>query len=1621
MHFKSLEIIGFKSFAEKTVLKFEPGITAIVGPNGCGKCLSGSSEVCLSDGRRVKIKELVELAFKKAKRIEKLDDGLVAYPDSLDISILSLSTQTLKIEPRPIQAFIKRLAPEYLLKIRTKSGKEIITTDYHPFFGIQKSNLITLKAEQLRTNVRIALPRVLRLQRTKAELDLFKIFKKFKDQDSMYIPYSEELSKFISTLKAKYRNNSEMSNRLKIKSTAIKSVLDGQAMSIPNFVGLLENSGINEVPDFITVIKSRSSGSFVLPRKITPSLAKFLGYLIAEGRTNESNQIWFVNEDEAVVNDFIQAARVAFGVEANSFSYKKSTKDVLIFSHALSQFLEKAFDFGLGTCSKDKKIPPQIFCADQEVMVSFLSALFEGDAYISVGRRGSGNYFEYTTASRSLAMGISSLLLRLGVWSIIRKKRKSATNAQRNKRRYYSVYIYGIDNVKRLANLLHFVGKKTQKLDALRHLHYKENLNLDLIPEVNQTFKTLIKLAGIKIKRLKKISPRLVSYYENKCLPTRQGLQESLSIVSEHGQLSGLGKAIFDYLKMLADSDIYWDEIVGIEKIYSEKWVYDLSILDTHNFIAQDIIVHNSNIFDAIRWVLGEQSPKSLRGSRMEDVIFHGTDQKDGTGMAEVSLTVSNHNRLLPVDYKEVTVSRRMFRSGESQYYLNKTPVRLKDINDLFLDTGIGANFYSLVEQGKIDLIVSSRPEERRAIFDEAAGIAKYKAKKKEALRKLEQTEENLLRVNDILLEVRRQINSIERQANKARRYQEEFNCLKDLEFKVGGFELWRIKESQQALQAQLVEKQGLEEVLSLQLQEISSGLKQLKEKNEEFIRGLSCLRDRELNISSQIDKNTNKISLNSERIQELESKLILINETIQRTEEKRVSLQSQIQGLKAALESLDVARQQHEASLSENENLLSDIAESVGESQKEISQAKDRLVNIASMLANSRNELAKIEMELHSSGARLRRLNIEKEAVLGERVKIKESLNSASSQLQTICSQVDKLKDEKSKVQLNLAQQSECLAQIKEKLRSYRDELLRLESRFNFLEDLKKECGNGTDPSKAILLTNQLPADEAWAVLAQTKEVSLDEELVKSLKAISGLESLFCQTRYLSQDSRHLEEKIAQAKLEIAGLLERQRELEKHIKDTEPSISQIDNNLRDQELRKINKEADISNIRTQMEKISQELSLLDSEKDEVNMQLRELNSSQEKLLQKIEELEQQQQFNQDLITSSQEKIAAASKRREEILVQIAEIRTQASSLEKENNTLKDTLKMYEDSLKSEETAQEARRREIEEATLKIRQLSQEQEELKSWIDNLKIELQEVRGEITNFSRLTEENSPRFEQFQNEERQIRQELASLKDEINNLKMQQLDLSFKKKALLDRVWSAYKLSPQDLEKCPPAQELEIDRLKEEIMTLREKLDSMGPVNLAAIEEQSELNERFDFLAHQQQDLLSAKDSLHKAIHKINRTARKLFVETFEEVKREFKDYFKLLFGSGDADVILTDEEDVLESGIEIIARPPGKKLQNINLLSGGEKALTAIALLFALLKVKPSPFCVLDEIDAALDESNVDRFSRALKDLTRDSQFLVITHNKKTIAMADVMYGITMEKSGISKIVSVKFQ
>ncbi|MBU1090373.1 MAG: hypothetical protein KKC42_00830, partial [Candidatus Omnitrophica bacterium] len=722
MYFKKLELVSFKSFCEKTTLNFEPGITAVVGPNGCGKCLAGGSEVTLMDGSRVKIKDLVELAARNASKIERLDDGYIYYADDFNLSVLSLNQHSFKIEPRPVYAFIKRSAPDYLLKIKTKTNREIITTHYHPLFSIKEGNVVSLNAENLKVGTRIALPRILNTPRNSNSLNLFKILKKFTNKDLMYIPYSEELSGFIRRLSSGYKGLQAMSASLDINCCTLRSALEGQSINLANFMELLEKNNLTEIPYFIKKLKSRSSGSFVIPREINMHLARFLGYLISEGRLTNSNQIWFVNEDQAVIDDFVSSSKIAFGVEAKIFNYKEKTKDTIIFSHALSKFLEKVFDFGIGSLSREKRVPEQIFSASGDIISSFLSALFEGDAYVSVNRKGSGEFFEYSTASKLLAQGVSSLLLRLGVMSVIRSKEKHATNTKlKKKRTYYSIYVYGVDNVKRLASYLKFVGKKSEKLEILKSLSLKSNPNLDLIPEVNQLFKSLVKLAGVKVKKLRKISPKLASYYENRCLPSPGGLREALSIIAEFGKISGLAESIFEYLKLLANSDIYWDEIIAIEKIYSEKWVYDLSILENHNFIAQDIIVHNSNIFDSIRWVLGEQSAKSLRGSDMQDVIFNGTDTKEPLSMAEVTLTFDNKERFFNFNHDEVAITRQLFRSGESEYQLNHTTVRLKDVLDLLMGTGIGAESYSMVAQGKIDLVLSSRPEDRRLVFDEAS------------------------------------------------------------------------------------------------------------------------------------------------------------------------------------------------------------------------------------------------------------------------------------------------------------------------------------------------------------------------------------------------------------------------------------------------------------------------------------------------------------------------------------------------------------------------------------------------------------------------------------------------------------------------------------------------------------------------------------------------------------------------------------------------------------------------------------------------------------------------------------------------------------------------------------
>lgn len=1738
MYFKSLELIGFKSFAEKTKLNFEPGVTAVVGPNGCGKCLVGSSRVCLADGSEISIKELVDSAFSKTSNIEELSDGSIAHPESFDTSILSLNPETLKIEPRPVYAFVRRRSPAYLLKIKTKSGKEVTTTHYHPFFSMKDGSLIALTADQLKAGVRISSPRHIRVEGARAGLDLLRILQDVNEGDSLYLPYSEELAEFIGSLKEGHANLASMSASSGVKQIALKSVMDGQSVSVPNFVKLLNANNIDRIPSFVRSLKSKGAGSFALPRELTPPMARFLGYIISEGRSASCGHVRFVNEDDRMVEDFIACARDAFGVEAKAFDYKQNAHDVLIFSTALCGFLEKAFGIAVDGHSRDKKVPSQIFSAGEEIIKEYLSALFEGDGYLSMERRGGRlPYFEYATASKSLADGVAGLLLRLGVVPLIREKKKAATNTRAKiKRPYYSVYVYGIDNVKRLAGALRFVGRKSEKLSRIASFCHKANPNLDVIPEVNRVFKELVRLSGISVKRIRKISPRLVSYYENRCLPSPQGLREALSVVVEHGSLTGLARPLYDYLVSIADSDIYWDEITDIEKVGPEEWVYDLSILGNHNFIAQDMIVHNSNVADSIRWVLGEQSAKSLRASNMQDVIFNGTDTKEPINFAEVSLTFSNEKRTLPIDYDEVTITRRVFRSGDTEYLLNKTPVRLKDISELLMGTGIGTESYSIIEQGKMDLILSSKPEDRRYVFEEASGITKYKSKKKEAMRKLEQTEQNLLRINDIILEVKRQIGSIERQARKAEKYKVDYDKLKEMEVKLSFSDYKALKTQEATFAVECEDNRARERELDAEIKTVASTISGYRQSLVEVNARIAELKNRYSELSGTLEVNRQRIEIDKERILEAAALQEGLKKEIESAAEKIRAAKALVEKLKKDLEDAVAERSIKQKAVEDKELSQSNLLREIEETEAKVKTFKFQIVDYLAKETRIKNELIKLGADVQNRKARQRRLEIEKDTVSKDLEAVEKALAEVAGEFRTIEEKAAALKaglaakrsqneaifSDIRSIDADMAKEENLKASVRSKIEML-EESLRTHEGFKggvkavlsrtagdpgsfggilgVLADLIKvekgyEDAVGTllgDDAQVIVTATDADAIKAIDYLRQSRlgkasfisletisranriagtnisapDISPIRNFVKAQERLSAVLDHFFADSYLADSledgirvlggssaarivtrSGHMldnckisggsaleseeslligrRQRLEDFRVELADAEERSvslaalksakseagRALEAEINSMDQAVRQDDISLANVKMRRDSHE---ENAR----KFKEEIFLLDSELGEVNQVVEELTGKGVALNSDLNAIESEKSGMQAFIDNSQVIISEKRTQRENLGLEVATLRAELQSFEKNEENVRGNLKTQEGMLFEAEDTLYSKEGLLKESVDKVKGLEDE-------IVRLNAQNTAIEGDIRTVSeescRVEASKSEVDERLKSDEVLLKEKesrIEGLRNQIRDLDVKLTELNYKKTNLKDRMQQAYK---EDLETLHVEIEDGIDweALKAQVSELRDRLDKMGPVNLVAIDEHKELEERYSFLVHQQEDLVNAKDSLLKAIQKINKTTKDLFLETFQKIQVEFKNFFRMLFGGGQAELVLIDEQDILESGIEIVVRPPGKKLQNLMLLSGGEKAMTACALLFAVFKVKPSPFCVLDELDAPLDESNVMRFANVLKEFVKMSQFIIITHNKRTMELADVIYGITMQERGVSKIVSVKF-
>ncbi|MDD5109085.1 MAG: AAA family ATPase [Candidatus Omnitrophica bacterium] len=1022
-----------------------------------------------------------------------------------------------------------------------------------------------------------------------------------------------------------------------------------------------------------------------------------------------------------------------------------------------------------------------------------------------------------------------------------------------------------------------------------------------------------------------------------------------------------------------------------------------------------------SNIFDSIRWVLGEQSAKSLRGSEMLDVIFNGTDNKEPLSMAEVSLTFDNTSRFFNVDNPEVLITRRLFRSGESEYMLNKATVRLKDILDLLLGTGIGAESYSIIAQGKIDLVLSSRPEDRRIVFDEASGISKYKAQKRETMRKLEETEQNLLRVNDIVTEVRRQIGSLERQANKARKYKEIFEELKLKEIDLAVLDKKNLLKEKDELIHQLAvlekEESSLNELVRQQEEKIANRQSELKTLEQ----ALMDVRSQMLSLENSLIRNNEHINFNQQRIVELTQNYGVLVGQIDQAHAKLVQDQEKLQKVRSEYASLKENIDSKQSVLEQKEDEINKLGVLIKNSLEVISESKKLILDLEAAISNVHNEIGNFNSRHQVFLARKKRLEIEKAKVYEEKVITEEVLKKVAEELIATRTLVDEFSKKISDVKISLQQEGQNLNEINKEIANLENEKITLVSHKEFLEKLKSKYDDIGESLNAVIYLDKAPSESLTGLVVKIQNQGLFEKdghiADTSVFKISG------EAKPIELDTRNIDEKILKIEENLGELRNKMILRQTCISELTKMSVDLEQELRNHEITLANKESSCQATQEQFNKIKEEEDVIVMELSDVGREITAIEQNLATFQEQLSSLNNQQRLKQDLIGQEEDAITLNSKAREEVLVLITQTKTEIEALNKRFSSDEATLKILDETYAQDKGSLENIERQINEAKERQDALKFEITQCQDLIKQSEILIEQKKGEFYQVELKYNEVSGGTAGLVKKIEADRKALDQVKNQLHDLAMRDKDLDYRYATIKERMLSAYRI---DLDQQNQQdKELGKEGLSEEINELKRKLDSCGSVNLVAIEEYDELKKRYDFLIQQQTDLGQAKESLHQAILKINRTTKQMFMETFEKVKVEFKNYFRLLFNGGDAQLFLLDENDPLESGIEIICRPPGKKLQNVLLLSGGEKTMSAIALIFAIFKVKPSPFCILDEIDAALDEANVDRFSRVLQEFAKSSQFIVITHNKKTIVNANIMYGITMEQSGVSKIVSVK--
>jgi len=1129
-----------------------------------------------------------------------------------------------------------------------------------------------------------------------------------------------------------------------------------------------------------------------------------------------------------------------------------------------------------------------------------------------------------------------------------------------------------------------------------------------------------------------------------------------------------------------------------------------------------------SNVVDAIRWAMGEQNPRHLRGRMMEDVIFGGSETRKPHGLAQVSIIFDNRAGLCPAAYKdfaEIMVTRRLYRSGESEYLINKTPCRLLDITELFMDTGVGARAYSIIEQGKVGMLVSAKPEERRALIEEAAGVTKFKSRKKTALRKMDATQQNLVRLGDIITEVRRQISTLKRQAKRAEKFRDYRGEAKQVELSLAGnhfqnlnseLELISQQEQDQAtilsrLDARLEEEDLQLEERQLQLSLVETEYSQAQEKVYQLGSEVQRVENERIlvtrqqeHLSAQDKELQEELLDHTNRLAELGKEHLQLQQQDQNCVEKLEALQLEVENSEAGLQDKLSQEQQLTSQFEEYRSELIDLftqtnrmanrrdeierrlgaeaerrqhaytdSQHIQEQQVELQSRREHLIEHLEQVRAQQNSLNERTEDLHGQLVELKGLLDKKAATqnelrqkLGNTHSIKESLEALQRNFEGYGDGTRILLTKNSAKQQIFADLLKVSAEYEVAVEMVMGARLQAVSTENISDVAATLLSLTEQQVRATLLfplrhspTVTFPSGIPLTRLVTPKKGAeqLVDQLLSGIFLVDAVADYFAETlpvgvmlvdrHGLCFDWQGVLTGGATGSSET-GLLRRQRKLD----EIAGEISRLDDEFADgqKELEQLQENL-LQLEETQLAAISErhrlELQALELAKDRQGLQAEDdhLNKRLALLVFDLEQIDE----GQEALTLEKEQLSEGSRQSEERQLQLERLSQQRqdaltelrSQLDRYRNKLTaqrvDLASLQQQQHAMAETLSriEKQQREIEGRIVQLKQRKKDglesRQQLQEKSQHLQVELDLLLNRRTEQQQSNESIRDRSEQqrlqldeFREQLRRVRSEAEELRKAVSQLQLRHHELQVDAEHVRQGILERYRVDLLE-HQVPEATEDEQERQQQQLNRLQQRIESLGEVNLMAIDEYREQEERYDFLSQQRDDLNQSLDDLQKAITQINRTTRRRFKETFELVNVKFQQVFPRIFNGGKAELRLTDESDLLETGVDIVAQPPGKRLQNVNLLSGGEKALTAVALIFSLFLIKPTPFCILDEVDAPLDDANIDRFADIVKEMTNQSQFIIITHSKRTMGIVDIMYGVTMQEPGISKLVSVR--